>query len=209
MCEYLSQRQLRCPSVSAPCNTKPFFLFPPSKNKTGSFSARHPSRRLTLPSSGPAFGGPLKSNVRPRFKTHRAIKSAGRCTAHARARRNLPQALHHRSVPPKPPGFFVIVGQAGCPVFAASARSHRFESEKCRAHLSASILSWCTAKTQSCSVLLSRAQAVPIRRIRAAQKCKPVSGAGGHANRHPSLGMLRHPNENTNTRQGCGSASVA
>jgi len=29
-----------------------------------------PSSRLTLPSSGPAYGGPLKSNVRPRFKPH-------------------------------------------------------------------------------------------------------------------------------------------
>ena len=28
------------------------------------------ARGLTLPSSGPAYGGPLKSNVRPRFKPH-------------------------------------------------------------------------------------------------------------------------------------------
>ena len=74
------------------------------------------------------------------------------------ARRNLPQALHHRSVPPKPPSFFVIVGRAGCPVFAASARSHRFESEKCRAHPSASIPSWRRAKTQSCSVARRQCQ---------------------------------------------------
>jgi len=45
-------------------------------------------------------------------------------------------------------------------------------------------------------------------RIRTAPKCKVNPGAG-HVVRTSNLGMLRHPNENTNTKQGGGSPSAA
>jgi len=45
------------------------------------------SSRLTLPSSGPAYGGPLKSNVRPRFKLHHESTSAVRFATCALARK--------------------------------------------------------------------------------------------------------------------------
>src|SRR6266568_5188693 len=43
-------------------------------------------RGLTLPSSGPAYGGPLKSNVRPRKKPHHESTFVVRFTARAAAR---------------------------------------------------------------------------------------------------------------------------
>ena len=52
----------------------------------GSSVALFQGLRLTLPSSGCAFGTPLKSNVRPRFKLHHESTSAVRCAARALAR---------------------------------------------------------------------------------------------------------------------------
>ena len=48
-------------------------------------NSRSLARCLTLPSSGPAFGGPLKSNVRPRTKPDHGSRSAARCAARALA----------------------------------------------------------------------------------------------------------------------------
>jgi len=44
------------------------------------------SQRLTLPSSGRAFGTPLKSNVRPRFRLHHEGTTAVRCAARTSTR---------------------------------------------------------------------------------------------------------------------------
>jgi len=55
----------------------------PSKYKA---RLRLTERGLTLPSSGPAYGGPLKSNVRPRQKPHRENTFVIRRTARAIAR---------------------------------------------------------------------------------------------------------------------------
>src|SRR6266568_1680648 len=68
----------------------------PRKSRYPRQRGRLSSSRLTLPSSGPAYGGPLKSNVRPRFKPHAShasclkrhpeTTSAVRCAGRALAR---------------------------------------------------------------------------------------------------------------------------
>src|SRR6266568_3850401 len=59
---------------------------------------RFHERGLTLPSSGPAYGGPLKSNVRPRKTPHHESAFIVHHTACAIAKiAGSPQARHHRS----------------------------------------------------------------------------------------------------------------
>ena len=121
---------------------------------------------LNLPSSGPAFGGPLKSNVRPRLKT----RSRGRrhrtpnCTR-CRARRYLPQALHHKGALPNPLGSFAIVGQAGCPSFAESARGAGSKARNGR-HVP-----WRCVRLGT-KPRFSRAQAAAVLRIRTTQSAR-------------------------------------
>ena len=105
----------------------------PQKSRHPRQRGRWSSKRLTIPSSGPAFGSPLKSNVRPRMNPiTNPLRHSSRCMR-SRARRYLPQALHHRSLPSKPLGSFVIVGRAGRPSFAESARWRQLESKTWKA----------------------------------------------------------------------------
>src|SRR6266568_5937641 len=90
------------------------------------------ARCLTLPSSGPAYGGPLKSNVRPRKTPHHESAFVARRTARAIAQiAGLPQARHHQSATPVAAWFICHRRSSGpCPAFAESARWHRLEAKK-------------------------------------------------------------------------------
>jgi hypothetical protein len=123
----------------------------------------------------------------------------------SRARRDLPQARHHRSAEPVAAWFLCHRRSNGpCLAFAESARWRRIESKQ-GGHVPWRIFRLGT-KPRFRLVLLSRGQVAAIPHIRPAPKCKVISGVG-HAVRHASLDMLRHPNENT--KHGYGSPSAA
>jgi hypothetical protein len=92
---------------------------------------------------------------------------------------------------------------AGCPSFAESARWRRLESKEGR-HAPRRRF---RLGTQPRLKSISQARPSSSDHSRS-QKLQGHFGAI-HAVHLASVGMLRHPDENTNTKHGCGSASVA
>jgi len=123
-----------------------------------------------------------------------------------RARRNLPQALHHRSSAPVASWFLLSLSVEWA--MRPSRRAHGGVGSKTRmqgATLAplpsghkATIQVGLARSRASSGVPRSRAAAQP--RSRAAAKYKVISGVG-QAVRTVSLDMLRHPSEETNTKQ--------
>jgi len=109
----------------------------PAAPNTGAHRFHTRECGLTLPSSGPAYGRPLKSNVRPRWKPDHEAPFAVRCVARAIARYTGCRRCFE---------FFASfktaakVG-AGCPPPAASARPNQLEGK--------GILSVCSRTSRS------------------------------------------------------------
>jgi hypothetical protein len=163
-------------------------------------------RGLTLPSSGPAYGRPLKSNVRPRKKPHHESTVVVRFTARAITRnsgccrRITTEALRQGSLVPSSSSVERPSRLRGVRPVASARKQAR------RARTLAHLPSGHKAKIQ-----VGLAQSRPSSsnpKHSPSPKCKVISGAG-HAARPASLDMLRHPNESTNTKHGGGSPSVA
>jgi len=154
-------------------------------------------RGLTLPSSGPAYGGPFKSNVRPRQNPHRENTFVIRRTARAIARNSCCRRRFTTRALRQVRFGLVVTGLRSPSVLrsqctAVASRTLEMESTYLG---TGSVL----AQSQDAvALLLSRAQTPAVSRLRTAPKCKVNSGAG-HAASPASLDMLRHPNENTNS----------
>jgi len=101
----------------------------PSPSKFKAWLRLH-ERGLTLPSSGPAFGGPLKSNVRPRKNLIMRASLLFVVPIALSARRYLPQAQRHRGVPPRSHGSLRPHRSRGCPAFAECAWWRWLEANK-------------------------------------------------------------------------------
>jgi len=154
-------------------------------------------RRLTLPSSGPAFGRPLKSNVRPRFKLHHEITCAIHCTSRAfvrgaGCRRRFEVGASGQGRQPRS-------ARAARPS-AASARLHHLARE-CAAPVQAPARPRSKSQNYKSASLLQGQESLAFLALSIHRFSSSVSRAACAS----SVGMLRHPN----TKQGCVSTSVA
>ena len=159
--------------------------------------SRCEERCLTLPSSGPACGRPLKSNVRPRFNPRAESKSAVRCVTRAFVRAQVAAGVSRSARLSK----VASQGRHGLSVLRrpAHGRTSPNTTEICSAFklLSRSIEKQATSRRHRSSPESFVFLALSIHRFNS-RGCR-ASGASG-------VGMLRHP---PNTKQGCSSTSVA
>ena len=149
---------------------------------------------LTLPSSGPAFGSPLKSNVRPRKETDHASVAALRCLARAFAqdtnrRRRFGRAASCQGLT-----------QSGLRLSALRQPAHghiRSRASRLGALIQAPLALDRSTKIQFAYLLQGRESGATL--------CAPIfrlSPGVEPAACASSVGMLRHPHEYTSARQG-------
>jgi hypothetical protein len=119
--------------VSNPCTLSPVpRLLHRCTQNTNSISratrrCHNSTSALTLPSSGPAYGRPLKPNVRPRFKPHHESTSAIRCAARAFAQNTGCRRRFEVSAPAIRCAARAVARDTGCHRcfwFGAPARGH-------------------------------------------------------------------------------------
>ncbi len=174
-------------------------------------------RGLTLPSSGPAYGGPLKSNVRPRKKPHHEITVVVRFTARAAARnsgcrrRVTTEAVRQGRLVPSSSSVEGSPSLRGVrPVVFARKQASRARSlaHLPYGHKAKTQVGLAQSRPSSSDPMHSWASAVEVWLLLAVSIYRFRSNVARSACAS-SVGMLRHPNANTNTKHGCGSPSVA